>query len=175
LLIYPALFFRKGVVVGNGKQTSDVMSHFLRRDDPVIGLAAGHRSWSYEPDEPTFTPRISGCALGDSGALSIIKRASDGMALKNYYLFTLAPGKGKLIATYAGPNESPLPSFDSEPLDVLLEAESADAAARHVYDALAPEDPRKDLRVSVVSVFANDATGERQFTIINRSDAAPTS
>ena len=75
LLIYPAIYFDEGTVVGNGKHTQDVKKSFDARKNPLIALTTAHSRWQYEPDAPNYTPRISGCYGTEKAALSIIKRA----------------------------------------------------------------------------------------------------
>jgi len=80
LLIYPSVFcLSRGIAVSNGKQTVDVMACLSQGDNPAEILAFALKNWDYEPDEPAYTPRISGCLLPNkSAALSLIKRAPDG-------------------------------------------------------------------------------------------------
>jgi hypothetical protein len=59
-----------------------------------------------------------------------------------------------MIATYAGKEETPLPSYAGEPLEVSMEMDSAQETAEAVYRALAPQDPAKDYRVAVACLSA---------------------
>jgi IMP cyclohydrolase len=155
LLIYPSLFILdQGVAVSNGKQTVDVMACLGQSQNAAEVLSFALQKWDYEPDEPNFTPRISGCILSSGGAaLNIIKRDQDGSSLRNTYEFTLQPGKGKLIATYSGENKDPLPSFMGEPVDLALPEVGAEGLAEAVYSALAPKGKNQDFRVSVACVY----------------------
>jgi IMP cyclohydrolase len=172
LLIYPALLFGQGVAVSNGKQTTDVQICLSALPNPVDVLKLALSGWDYEPDEPTFTPRISGCVLPNSkAALSVIRKAEDGFSLRNYYEVSLSPGQGKLISTYSGQNVDPLPSFIGEPEEVLLDKETALETARDVYEALRPKEQERDFRVSVVSVFIQpEDPAFNETAIINRSE-----
>ena len=100
-------------------------------------LHAGLSAWEYEPDEPNWTPRISGC-IAENAALSVLKRAGNGGVIRNTFEFPLIAGQGRMVATYTGVNANPLPSFAGEPLDVALPFGSAREAAEGLYDALAP-------------------------------------
>jgi hypothetical protein len=122
---------------------------------------------SYEPDRPNFTPRISGCVM-NGAALSIVRRAQDGSALRRYFQVPLVPGKGKLMATYSGENCEPLPSFPGEPLDVELPGKTAQEVAQAVYQAMAPEGSQSDLRVGTAVVFAGIKTRQWKISIINK-------
>jgi len=171
LLIYPAVLLGPGIAVSNGKQTADI--------DPAAGpsaaevLAASLKAWTFEPDEPIFTPRISGCVLPDGEAgLHIVRRGAGGEAERLVFTFRAAPGCGKMISTYAGPNEQPLPVFRGEPVDVALPGPTARATAKAVYSSLAPADESEtDFRVAVACVFARAADlSEIEFAVINRHE-----
>jgi len=153
LLIYPALVFGRGIAVSNGKQTADIDAGSCQ--SPVQALERALESWSYEPDAPVFTPRISGCLLpSNRAALSLIRRAIGGETLRFFFEFPLEAGQGKMISTYSGENKDPLPSFHGEPLDLELQEHSAEATAEAVDAALGPRRGEKDFRVSVACVFA---------------------
>ena len=84
LLVYPALVLGKGIAVSNGKQTEDIDP--LADGSPVRVLEKGLEGWTYEPDAPIFTPRISGCLLPDRrAALSLIKRGGDGRPERSFF------------------------------------------------------------------------------------------
>jgi IMP cyclohydrolase len=165
LLIYPAIIIGEGIAVSNGKQTADINPLFREKKQPTEILASALKNWEYEPDEPNYTPRISGC-LFNGAALSIIKREDDGSVLRNYFEIPLIPGRGKMIATYTGINENPLPSFFGEPVDVGLPYPDAEKAAQAMYEALGP-DNEKDFRVAAVAVY-HDTQGAATIAIKNR-------
>ncbi len=172
LLIYPAICIGTGIAVSNGKQTLDVKAHMQRSLTPVQVLEASLQDWEYEPDAPNYTPRISGCLLDmDRGALSILKRAEDGRTHRQYFEFPLIPGDGHMIATYSGDNSAPLPSFVGEPRLVQLTGRTPQEVAACVYNALAPEEPEQDFRVSTVCLFAGELEPEAtKSAVINRQD-----
>jgi len=154
LLLYPAVQVGEGIAVSNGKHTPDILQHLGSGFDPASVLTQALAGWDYEPDAPTFTPRISGCICSrEEAALSIIKRAKNGAAIKHFFKFPLEPGRGKLIATYSGSNMNPLPSFMGEPLDIRLEGEKPEAVADSIYAALGPSRPENDFRVSAAVLF----------------------
>jgi IMP cyclohydrolase len=183
LLIYNCI--RKspdGLVVSNGAQTDliletmvDLMARglcpapeeILQRAFARPHLMAGIDLTGYEPDAPAFTPRISGC-LRNGAALSMVLRARNGTAEREYFPVPLSPGEGKLISTYAGDNVDPLPSFRGEPLWVQLEGRRAQEQAGAIYNSLAPRDPQNDFRVAVAVVFSHLRTSEMEVSIINR-------
>ncbi len=167
LLIYPAIIIGEGIAVSNGKQTADINPLFREKKNPTELLASALSSWAYEPDEPNYTPRISGC-LFNGATLSIIKRADDGSSMRNYFEIPLIPGRGKMIATYTGINENPLPSFTGEPVDVGLPYANADAAVVAFYEALGPDDG-KDFRVAAAAVYRN-TEGRISIALKNRHE-----
>jgi len=172
LLVYPAILFSQGIVVSNGKQTTDIKACLGEGRNPAEVLALALSNWDYEPDSPIFTPRISGCVLPQKkAALSIIKRGPDGSSMRNTYEIPLTAGKGKMIATYAGENKDPLPSFCEEPVNIEIEEEMADDMAEAVYNALEPEAGREDFRVSVACVFSSDLSSDKhEIYIINKHE-----
>jgi len=153
LLVYPAIMWNRGIAVSNGKQTEDVFTHLSPATGPVEILVKALASWQYEPDEPNFTPRISGCITQGAG-LNILKRAQDGSVMRNSFEIPLIAGKGKMITTYTGINENPLPSFAGEPQDVDVSWSTAEDAAAALYDALGPLPGEPDFRVTAAVVFA---------------------
>jgi IMP cyclohydrolase len=115
-------------------------------------LQEGLSAWEYEPDEPNWTPRISGC-LAENAALSVLKRAQGGDVLRNTFEFPLIAGQGRMVATYTGQNANPLPSFAGEPVEVALPFASVREAAEALYAALAPAASADDLRVAAAAAF----------------------
>lgn len=173
LLVYPAIqFASQGIVVSNGKQTADIIFALNQSQNPVEVLSSALNEWDYEPDEPAFTPRISGCVLpGAKAALSVIRRGADGSSLRDYYPVLLKPGEGRMIATYSGVNTDPLPSFVEEPLAVKIQSKRSDEMAESVYEALGPEAGQADFRVSVACVYSGDfSAGQNEIYIINRNE-----
>jgi len=172
LLIYPAIIISDGIAVSNGKHTKDIAKNLYEGKNAVDVLKYSLRDWDYEPDEPTYTPRISGCVLSsDDAALSIIKRASNGDTEKHFFKVPLTQGKGKMIATYSGENKDPLPSFRGEPVDIELNENTAEKAAESLYNALEPNDKDGDLRVSVACVYANvNNLDEYHTSVINMQE-----
>jgi IMP cyclohydrolase len=176
LLIYPAILHSNcdGIAVSNGKQTTPVSQACFKHDTghALENLAAVHKQWSYEPDTPNFTPRISGMLYYGprSAALGIIKREGGDVPVRHYFEVPLLPGKGKLISTYTGENVNPLQSFHGEPRDVDLPYDSSAETAQAVYTAIAPLDPRRDYRVAVAVVLCRFDGPWKDVAIINRGD-----
>jgi IMP cyclohydrolase len=173
LLIYPSIFcLPQGIAVSNGKQTVDIMACMGQSESAAEILAFALKNWDYEPDEPTFTPRISGCILSNkSAALSLIKRAADGSSLRNIHEFSVVPGRGKMIMTYEGVNKDPLPAFEGEPHDIEIEGSTPQEVADALYGSLAPKQGGLDFRVAVACVFGVDMSSHKFDThIINKAE-----
>ena len=170
LLVYPAIVFSHGIAVSNGRQTADIDPSSA--SGPVSALEAGLRAWTYEPDAPIHTPRISGCITpSGAAAVSLLKRGPDGEPLRSYHELALRPGRGAFIATYAGDNREPLASFGGEPLDLEFAEDSPEATAKAAYAALRPEGRPDDFRVAVACVFAPRADISRpRLAVINRHE-----
>lgn len=173
LLIYPSIFcLPQGIAVSNGKQTVDVMACLAQSESPAEILSFSLKNWDYEPDEPNFTPRISGCVLANNtAALSIIRRAPDGSTLRNIHEFSVVPGRAKRIMTYKGENTDPIPPFEGEPHDAEIEGATPQEVAERVYESLAPKKGDQDFRVAAACVFGTDIFSQKfDIHIINRSE-----
>ena len=134
-------------------------------------LAEALKRWDYEPDSPIFTPRISGCLARREAALSVVRRGPSGAALRSYFEVPLQPGKARLISTYMGPNRDPLPCFEGEPREIVIEGASPRETAGLIYEALKPERAGKDFRVAVACLYATlDGCGGPDLHIVNRHE-----
>lgn len=173
LLLYRAISVGRGIAVGNGRQTDGILKQLeMKPADPEAALKKALAGWTYEPDAPHFTPRISGCVLPGGGAcLSMIKANREGLEKKLFYPWALQLGAGKLITTYSGRDENPLPPFSGDPLDLEMREPTAQDMAEAVYIALRPRIAEKDYRVAVACLYAS-APDIRPFEIyiINRID-----
>lgn len=172
LLIYPAVIFTKGIAVSNGRQTADIKKSMESIKKPALALDCALAKWDYEPDAPIFTPRISGCVLGDlKAALGIIVRAEDGASKKIVYDVPALAGRGKLIATYSGENRDPVPSFRDEPLDIEIREKTPRDMALAVFGSLEPRNGKPDFRVAVACVYSPDFEQDAsRFFIVNRGE-----
>ncbi|HOI55957.1 MAG TPA: IMP cyclohydrolase [Phycisphaerae bacterium] len=165
LIIYNAIRVAgKCHVVSNGAQTDTICD----------GLAAGKSFESslakarYEPDEPNFTPRISGVVnLGDADnpmALSVLKGSSAeaGLCLRQTFCYERAmAGVGYCVTTYMT-DGNPLPSFAGEPYALPLCDDIKDTA-RFYWDAL-----NADNRISLAVKTIDRADGTVAIEIVNK-------
>ncbi len=156
LLIYRAIAIGRGIAVSNGRQTEDIIRALGGKKNPAEVLRQALGRWSYEPDAPHFTPRISGCVVpGGRACLSIIKRSGSGLSERLFFPYDLEPGKGKLIATYNGKEETPLPPFSGDPLTVEITETDATSQAEDIFSALKSKDAGRDYRVAAACVYVS--------------------
>lgn len=128
-------------ITSNGTQTGGTLTA-IQKD---TGSGSVHASftdalngWMYEPDEPNFTPRITGIstARGEVG-LSIIKRDPWGgttCVRENTFYGSVPEGYGHFISTYSG-DGNPLPPFEGSPM-ILCLGGSAQQILEHFFDIL---------------------------------------
>lgn len=153
------------LIVTNGDQTDTIRSAFLAGWTFQQALAAR----TFEPDDPNWTPRISGLLAPDgSCALSIIKPLNGDPACCCRFFFEYEnppAGTGQFLSTYEK-DGSPLPSFSGEPLTVSITQTGPEQLAAAVWEAL-----DKDNRVSVYTAWINRETGQMDTYIINGKTA----
>ena len=167
LIIYaPVRVLGNKTIVTNGDQTDtiyDLMNQQLTFEQAL-------RTREFEPDEPNYTPRISGIVKCSDGkmnyAMSILKSADGDPSCCERYTFSYdAPlaGKGRFIHTYMGDGD-PLPSFEGEPTLVEIGNDDIDAFAEKVWNAL-----NEDNKVSLFVRYIDIATGKADSRIINKN------
>ena len=120
LIIYaPVRVLGDKTIVTNGDQT-DTIYDFMKNGKT---FADGLRTREYEPDEPNFTPRISGVVDLENGfsyKLSILKY-NNGNCQRNFFEYEDGvAGKGHLIHTYKT-DGNPIPTFEGEPREIELD------------------------------------------------------
>ena len=163
LIIYhPVRIVGDDTVVTNGDQTDTV------RDGLLAGkvFAQSLRTREFEPDDPNYTPRISGLLHKDgSYALSILKSDDGDPSCCCRYFFGYdhpKAGEGRFIHTYQE-NRDPLPSFEGEPEQVSITAASAQEWADQIWESL-----NADNKVSLFVRMIDLATGETDTVIKNK-------
>jgi len=168
LVIYsPVRVLGSQVIVSNGDQT-DTIYEFLR-DGMTFEDAL--RTRAYEPDAPTYTPRISGLLTKKgrstfSYKLSILKASESAQKVCQRFFYEYEEpvvGEGHLIHTYLRDGHPVIPSFVGEPVRVAISG-SIDAFCRTLWNALDP-----DNKVSLFVRYINLLTGETQTKIENRN------
>lgn len=164
LIIYhPVRELNGQLIVTNGDQTDTI------RD----GLAGGKtmsealKSREFEPDQPNYTPRISGVIHADgSYEMSILKSLYGDPSCCCRYTFDYDKPKAGLahfIHTYVG-DGNPLPSFAGEPEDVAIDSPDPQALAQLLWKSL-----NEDNKVSLYVCYTELSTGKRSVVICNKN------
>ena len=164
LIIYhPVRELSGHLIVTNGDQTDTI------RD----GLAEGKtmrealKSREFEPDQPNYTPRISGVIHADgSYEMSILKSLYGDPSCCCRYNFDYDKPKAGLahfIHTYVG-DGNPLPSFAGEPEDVAIDSPDPQALAQLLWKSL-----NEDNKVSLYVCYTELSTGKRSVVICNKN------
>lgn len=162
LVIYAPVRVLDGVtVVTNGDQT-DTIYNFLKEGKTFEDAL---RTRTFEPDEPNFTPRISGILEGFAYKLSILKSNNgNGASAQRFFYEYQEPvaGEGHFIHTYKT-DGSPIPSFEGEPVLVGIDGD-INTFTNEIWNNL-----NQDNKVSLFTRFINVETGETQTKIINKN------
>lgn len=165
LIIYaPVRVLGKTTIVTNGDQTDTVYNEMSKGKTFEQSL----RIRKFEPDEPNFTPRISGIIeLEDrfSYSLSILKSAEGDPAACHRFTFSYdcpLDGIGHFIHTYQG-DGSPLPSFEGEPEKIRVTGD-IDAFTNKLWTNL-----NEDNKVSLFVRFIDLETSKADTRIINKN------
>lgn len=165
LIIYaPVRVLGKTTIVTNGDQTDTVYEQM------AVGktFEQSLRTRKFEPDEPNFTPRISGIIDMENGfsySMSILKSAEGDPAACHRFTFSYdcpMDGIGHFIHTYQG-DGNPLPSFEGEPEKIRITGD-IDAFTEKLWNNL-----NEDNKVSLFVRFIDIETGECNTKIINKN------
>ena len=134
LIIYhPVRQFGRGLIVTNGDQT-DTIRDYLKKGLP---MEQALRTREFEPDDPNWTPRISGLLSPDgSYKLSILKSAdAQGSAcVRQTFEYPALPGVGHFLHTYVT-DGNPIPTFQGEPERVAI-SDDIDTFAAALWESL---------------------------------------
>jgi len=167
LIIYtPVKVFGGKIVVSNGNQTDDI----VRLMNDQLTFEQSLRFFTFEPDAPYYTPRISALMhFCDDDvfkyALSIAKTADGNPKSCQRFLYTYPEpiaGQGHFIHTY-GDDEDTLPSFKGEP-HAFKTTNDIDEFAQSVWGAL-----DEDNKISLFVRYVDISNGETQSRIINKN------
>lgn len=166
LIIYaPVRVLGTKTIVTNGDQTDTIYDLMDRQQTFEQSL----RTRTFEPDEPNYTPRISGIMHIDAGkynfAMSILKSNNGDPSGCSRYTFAYEnpkAGEGRFIHTYMG-DGNPLPSFEGEPKRVGISGD-IDAFTNAVWTSL-----NEDNKVSLFVRYIDIATGKYETRIVNKN------
>ena len=161
IIYYPVKTVGNQLIVTNGDQTDTVEEHLNQGGTFVSAL----RTREFEPDEPHFTPRISGIVDMTDGAfkMSILKNI-DGVSKEcGRYFYEYAPvdGTARFIHTYEG-NATPLPTFEGEPWKVEI-PEDLDVFTETIWKSL-----NEDNKISLCTMMIDMDTNEKDVRILNK-------
>lgn len=166
LIIYaPVRVLGNKTIVTNGDQTDTIYQGM----DIQLTFEQSLRSREYEPDEPNYTPRISGIMHLENGgynyAMSILK--SDNGRPESCQRFTYAyenpfSGEGHFIHTYME-DGNPLKSFEGEPKLVEI-PDDINSFADLLWESLNEEN-----KVSLFVRYIDITTGRTNSKIINKN------
>ena len=164
LIIYhPVRELNGQLIVTNGDQTDTI------RDGLAEGktMSESLKSREFEPDQPNYTPRISGVIHEDgSYEMSILKSLYGDPSCCCRYTFDYDKPKAGLahfIHTYVG-DGSPLPSFVGEPEDVSIDSPDPQSLAHLLWMSL-----NEDNKVSLYVCYTELSTGKRSVVICNKN------
>lgn len=166
LIIYaPVRVIGNDTIVTNGDQT-DTVYDFIKKGE---SFESALRTRTFEPDEPNFTPRISGIVktVEDfSYKLSILKSANGNSDSAQRFFFEYSnpiSGQGHFIHTYKC-DGNPIPSYEGEPTLVEIKG-NIDEYTNSIWNSL-----NDDNKVSLFTRFINIKTGECETRIINKNN-----
>lgn len=166
LIIYaPVRVLGNSTIVTNGDQTDTVYDLMAEGKTFEESL----RTREFEPDDPNYTPRISGIMNVKDGeynfAMSILK-SEDGnpeYCLRNTFAYPGCPaGEGRFIHTYVT-DGNPLPSYEGEPAKVDITGD-IDTFTDLVWTNL-----NEDNKVSLFVRYIDIETGKYETRIVNKN------
>lgn len=166
LIIYaPVRVLGNKTIVTNGDQTDTIYELMDKQQTFEQAL----RTRKFEPDEPNYTPRISGILHVENGkfnyAMSILKSNNGNPEATNRYTFAYenpVAGEGRFIHTYKE-NTDPLPSFEGEPklVEIMDDMEQ--------FTTMLWESLNEENKVSLFVRYIDIQTGEYKTNIINKN------
>ena len=162
LIIYnPVLKLDGKTIVTNGDQT-DTIYDFMQ-DGHCYRHALLTRE--FEPDEPNYTPRISGVVKPNGDYVLSILKSNMGkpQCLRFFYEYPAEAGLGHFIHTYKC-DGNPIPSFEGEPTPVAVETNDIEEWTSVIWNNL-----NEDNKVSLFTRFINLETGKEETKIVNKN------
>ena len=165
LILYRAAArFPQRLIITNGDQTDTIYQAFSEGRTAREAL----QTRCFEPDEPNYTPRISGVATYTGSdftyELSILKSSDEkGSGCERFFFsYPSACGVGHLIHTYEGDGQ-PLPAFTGEPRKIAI-PEGLGTLTEELWQALDEEN-----KVSLFVIQTNPDGSDPEVRIINKN------
>lgn len=163
LIIYnPVLEYEDTTIVTNGDQT-DTVYDFLAQGKSFCEALFTRE---FEPDEPNYTPRISGMVRANGDYTMSILKSNNGVpeCLRFFFDYPAQAGLGHFIHTYKC-DGNPIPSFEGEPTPVEITDSRIDEFTDMIWENL-----NEDNKVSLFTRYINLETGETETRIINKNE-----
>jgi len=165
LIIYsPIKFINNNLIVTNGDQT-DTIYDFLKNNK---SFEEALETRKFEPDNPNFTPRISGIATFEDNdfhyKLSILKSIDETGSDCARYTFSYPSknGLGHFIHTY-NCDGNPIPTFTGEPERIFV-PNDIDEFTNLIWNNLNNEN-----KISLFVKYINLSTKESESRLINKN------
>ena len=162
LIIYnPVLKFDDKTIVTNGDQTDTVYDFYAQGKSFCDALFTRE----FEPDEPNYTPRISGVIRANGDYTLSILKSNNGVpeCLRFFFDYPAEPGLGHFIHTYKCDGNT-IPSFEGEPTPIKLGNESIDEFTDMLWNNL-----NEDNKVSLFTRYIDLNTGDEETRIVNKN------
>lgn len=166
LVIYsPVKVLGDRLIVTNGDQTDTIYDHLKEGKTFEDAL----RTRTFEPDPPSFTPRISGMlSFTDNDftyQMSILKTLNGDEAQPQRFFFDYvsSDGLGHFIHTYKEDGNPRIPSFEGEPELITIDG-NIDSFTNTLWLNL-----NEDNRVSLFVRYVDLSTGKCESRIINKN------
>ena len=159
LTIYDAVIpVEAGLVVSNGAQSKEIAMSLRTGENFQKALSL----FSYEPDSPIFTSRISALISAEGLEMSNIKRGPSGETIRDNFGYPI-PDEGMVRAmqTYEGTKDGKVVRFDRTPYVLDISGTDEEIADR-VWNAL-PQDHRIAVSVVVLRPSGPKATIKNRF------------
>ena len=161
LIIYnPVLKLGEKTIVTNGDQT-DTIYDYLTEGKTVFEAL---QSREFEPDEPNYTPRISGVLEKNGDYMLSILKSNNGkpQCVRNYFEYPAEAGLGHFIHTYKC-DGNPIPTFCGEPERVEI-PDSIDELTDTLWNNL-----NEDNKISLYVRYIDIETGKTENRLINKN------
>jgi IMP cyclohydrolase len=167
LIVYtPVRVMGSKIIVSNGSQTDDI----VRLMCDQLTFEQAQRFFTFEPDSPYYTPRISAMMhFNDEDkftySLAIAKTADGNNKSCRRFLYNFSEpiaGQGHFIHTY-GNDDVNLPSFSGEPITVKIDG-GIDELTQTIWGSLDEEN-----KISLFVRFIDVSSGEISSRIVNKN------
>lgn len=168
LIIYsPVRRYENNIIVTNGNQTDTIYDHLANGKDMETAL----ETREFEPDDPNWTPRISGqlclgcCDKVFRYKLSILKSmdAEGSACTRQYFRYAALDNLGHFIHTYVTDGE-PIPTFVGEPERVSV-PNCIDELTEDIWNNL-----DENNKISLYVCYTDLESGEQEYRLINKNN-----